>query len=79
VKGLKSLAAVTTLVYLRVDESPLDDLFSFAKEEGGKIWWLKLIVVASQFTFKFAWRRFGDRKAMERAGSAPKGRDEEEF
>jgi hypothetical protein len=61
------------------DESLVDDLFNIAKEEGGKIWWLKLAIVASQFVVKFAWRRFGQRKATEKSSSLPKDRGDDEL
>ena len=48
------------------DESLLDDLFNFAKEEGGRIWWLRLAIAASGFIFKFSWRRFERRKRTEK-------------
>jgi hypothetical protein len=61
------------------DESLVDDLFNIAKEEGGKIWWLKLAIVASQFVVKFALRRFGHRKAAEKSGSLPEDRGDDEL
>jgi hypothetical protein len=59
------------------DESLVDDLFNIAKEEGGKIWWLKLAIVASQFVVKFALRRFGHRKAAEKSGPLPQDRGDD--
>jgi hypothetical protein len=61
------------------DESLIDDLFNVAKEEGGKVWWLKLSIVASQFVVKFAWRRFGQRKAVEKSSPLPKDQGDDEI
>lgn len=57
-------------------ESLIDDLFNIAKEEGGNNWKLKLIIVASQFVLKFAWRRFERRKAAEKSSSLTNNRDD---
>lgn len=59
------------------DESLVDDLFSIAKEEGGRIWWLRLTIAASGFVVKFAWRRFDRRSSNETSGRPPSDRDDE--